>query len=272
MPFTEGLPPRVLARLARQIGLLHKDRVTPRAQQVAESGQSGTIRIRIDDERAVLRRMANGDERALEVLFVAHAQRMYRVAYQYLRSSWAARAVVQDVFTVLWTRRRSLVVRGPLKAYLTAAVRNRAQSVLREETRRRERDARWAESNGQARRDIAMASASAEGADFATGIARVDSRLRDGVDVQAIVHQALAGLPERQRTVFRLRVEHHMSTVEVQGAIGAVSAKAVEQLFARAVRTLRARLLADDNPRTVRAVDRPATGARSETTDSSVAR
>jgi DNA-directed RNA polymerase specialized sigma24 family protein len=128
--------------------------VTRHAQRVAEGvDRDGTPGPRIVDERTLLEALASGDERALESLFVAHAGRLHRVAYQYLGSSWAARAVVQDVFTALWTRRGSLAVRGPLGAYLTVAVRNRAQSVLREEVRRRERDARWIESTGKASHD-----------------------------------------------------------------------------------------------------------------------
>jgi RNA polymerase sigma-70 factor, ECF subfamily len=216
------------------------------AQRVAEGDQEESSQRRIHDERSLLHRLATGDERALEALFIAHAGRLHRVAHQYVRSAWAARAVVQDVFTALWTRRASIKVRGSLGSYLTAAVRNRAQSVLREEVRRRERDARWAESTAVPA--AASAAGSADGVALATGIAGLDARLRNGADVQAIVTRALAELPERQQMVFRLRVEQHMSNLEVRNAIGAVSVKAVERLFARAVKTLRARLLTDGGP------------------------
>jgi DNA-directed RNA polymerase specialized sigma24 family protein len=63
------------------------------------------------------------------------------------------------------------------------------------------------------------------------------------------VQAALIELPDRQRTVFRLRVEEQMSNAEVRAAIGAVSVKAVERIFSRAVRALRARLLPPDPAR-----------------------
>ena len=72
---------------------------------------------------------------------------------------------------------------------------------------------------------------------------------RDLADARAAVQAALAALPDRQRTVFRLRVEEQMSNAEVRAAIGAVSVKAVEQIFARAVRALRERLLPPDGGR-----------------------
>jgi RNA polymerase sigma-70 factor, ECF subfamily len=218
------------------------------AQRVAEGDQEESGQRRIHDERSLLHRLATGDERALEALFIAHAGRLHRVAHQYLHSAWAARAVVQDVFTALWIRRASIKVRGPLGSYLTAAVRNQAQSVLREEVRRRERDARWAESTGKAVPAMTSAAGSGDGVALATGIAGLDAQLRNGADVQAIVTRALAELPERQQMVFRLRVEQHMSNLEVRNAIGAVSVKAVERVFARAVKTLRARLLTNGGP------------------------
>jgi RNA polymerase sigma-70 factor, ECF subfamily len=217
------LPSRVLARVMRAWDAL----VVESARRVAEDQDDAKSAAAA--ERALLARLAAGDERALESLFLAHAGALHRVAYRYLHSSWAARAVVQDVFTTVWWRRSSLAVRGPIAAYLTVAVRNRSRTVLREELRRRERDGRWVADGGGER----------EGA-------RARGGTRDRGDARAAVEAALAELPERQRVVFRLRVEEQMSNAEVRAAIGAVSVKAVERVFARAVRALRSRLLPSD--------------------------
>src|ERR1700722_3474271 len=141
-PWT-ALPSLVLARAARAWDAL----VAESARRVAEGEEKG--KSAIEAERALLKRLAAGDELALESLFLAHAGALHRIAYRYLHSSWAARAVVQDVFTTVWWRRSTLAVRGPIAAYLTVAVRNRARTVLREELRRRERDARWVEDSGK---------------------------------------------------------------------------------------------------------------------------
>jgi RNA polymerase sigma factor (sigma-70 family) len=134
------------------------------------------------------------------------------------------------------------VVRGPIAAYLTVAVRNRARTVLREELRRRERDARWIDDSGKPE---------SEGSKRAAAAAGTGGRMTSGdlAEARAAVQAALAALPDRQRTVFRLRVEEQMSNAEVRAAIGAVSVKAVERIFARAVRALRARLLPPDRGR-----------------------
>jgi RNA polymerase sigma factor (sigma-70 family) len=151
--------------------------------------------------------------------------------------------VVQDVFTAVWWRRDTLVVRGPIAAYLTVAVRNRARTVLREELRRRERDARWLGDSGKPESESSRRAA----ADAAGTSGRMTPR--DLADARAGVQAALAALPDRQQTVFRLRVEEQMSNAEVRAAIGAVSVKAVERIFARAIRALRTQLLPPDSGR-----------------------
>jgi RNA polymerase sigma-70 factor (ECF subfamily) len=227
-----------LARAARAWDAL----VAESARRVAED--KGDAKSAAEAERKLLTRLAAGDERALESLFLAHAGALHRVAYRYLHSSWAARAVVQDVFTTVWWRRSSLAVRGPIGAYLTVAVRNRARTVLREELRRRERDARWIEDGGGPGGEAGRPAAGGGAGEGVGGRGRVGTR--DIADARAAVDAALAALPERQRTVFRLRVEEQMSNAEVRAAIGAVSVKAVERVFARAVRALRSRLLPPD--------------------------
>jgi RNA polymerase sigma-70 factor (ECF subfamily) len=204
---------------------------------IAESGTGRSDGLDAAD-RALMQRLAGGDERALEAIFLAHAERMHRIAYRYLRSSWAARAVVQDVFTAVWERRDRLDVRVSLATYLAAATRNRATTVLREELRRRERDGRWAQL--------------ARAADLPVGASTTpDSEARVGPQVEAVgdaavraaVERALAALPGRQRLVFQLRVERELSNAEVRELIGAVSTKAVELLFSRALKSLRTQLL-----------------------------
>jgi RNA polymerase sigma-70 factor (ECF subfamily) len=235
-PWT-ALPSLVLARAARAWDAL----VAESARRVAEDEEKG--KPAMEAERALLKRLAAGDELALESLFLAHAGALHRIAYRYLHSSWAARAVVQDVFTAVWWRRATLTIRGPIGAYLTVAVRNRARTVLREELRRRERDARWADDSG-----TRLGDGSHLGGEQGGG-PRVRVAPRDLADARAAVQAALAALPDRQRTVFRLRVEEQMSNAEVRAAIGAVSVKAVERIFSRAVRALRARLLPPGPPR-----------------------
>jgi RNA polymerase sigma-70 factor (ECF subfamily) len=178
------------------------------------------------DERDLLRQLAAGDEAALEALFLDHAESLQQIARAYLRSSALARDVVQDVFTAVWLRRQTIAFRGPARAYLAIAVRNRARTLIRETLRRHERETRWADGQPTSTRDDDTVHQSPDRRHMLSAIAA-----------------ALSELPERQRIVVRLRVREGMSPAEVRAAIGAVSVKAVERIYARAIEALRAKLL-----------------------------
>ena len=53
-------------------------------------------------------RLREGDERAFEALFRAHAGALCRLAYHYLESTALAEDVVQDVLLRVWERRATL--------------------------------------------------------------------------------------------------------------------------------------------------------------------
>lgn len=76
-------------------------------------------------------RIRGGDQPTFEVLIADHAQALVAFAFRYTKDADVAMDLVQDVFAVLWERRETFVVRGSVKAYLYAAVRNRALNALR---------------------------------------------------------------------------------------------------------------------------------------------
>lgn len=237
----ESLPPCVLAWCGR--AWRGPSPVAGQDRQLAEPPRE-RARGRSAAEDALLAELAGGDERALEALYLAHERRLHRVAYRYLESAWAARAVVQDVFASVWYRRATLVVQGSIEAYLAAAVRKRALTVLREELRRRQRDGRWGASGATGAAD-APPHADAPVSDPEHGGGRrsagVSGEGNGSPEMKVAIARVLAELPERQRIVFQLRVERRLTNAEVRTAIGAVSVKAVEMLYARAIKVLRVR-------------------------------
>ncbi|SRR5579863_114841 len=200
-----------------------------------ENGAERDLHSQPGAERDLLRRVAEGDEHAIESLFSAHATALWRIAYRYLHSENEAREVVEDVYVAVWHRRAALHVHGPFRAYLTVAVRNRALGVLRSDLRRGERDAQWLQERGDGPAPVPPPTT-------------VDPMRRR---VLARVEVALADLPERQRRVFELRVRQGKTVAEARAAIGARTNKAVERLYAHAVEGLRAKLWrrGDSNPR-----------------------
>ena len=82
-----------------------------------------------------------GDERALETLFQSHYASLCEFAVRYVREEALAEEIVQDLFADLWARRAEWRVRGPVRAYLFGAVRNRALNVRKRQATERD----WAE-------------------------------------------------------------------------------------------------------------------------------
>jgi len=169
-------------------------------------------------------RIRAGDVRAFEELFRGSYQSLCRFAYRYLFDTGLAEDLVQDLFASLWADRARLELRGSVRAYLFAAVRNRALNVRKR--RLVERD--WAQDEAlpQVRR-LHRAPASSDQA--------LDTKERDGE-----LNAAIESLPERCRMVMRLRWQEQMSHAEIAAVMG-ISLKGVEQQLARGLATLRQR-------------------------------
>ena len=82
-----------------------------------------------DGPDALVARVRAGDERALETVFRSHYSPLCDFAARYVRQDALAEELVQDLFADLWARRQSWYVRGSVRAYLFAAVRNRALNL-----------------------------------------------------------------------------------------------------------------------------------------------
>jgi RNA polymerase sigma-70 factor (ECF subfamily) len=163
-----------------------------------------------------------GDERALEQLFRTYYSSLCDFAARYVGDGARAEELVQDLFADLWVRRDALQVRDSIRAYLFAAVRNRALNV-------RKRDAMesdWAQDEAVA--DIQALHAPPEPVDAAMERAELRARLES----------ALAALPERCRLVMHLRWREQMPYADIASVMG-VSVKGVENQLARGLAALR---------------------------------
>jgi RNA polymerase sigma-70 factor (ECF subfamily) len=84
------------------------------------------------DESAMLTRIGQRDENAMEEIFRRYSGPVYSVALRVLRDSSQAEDVLQEVFLQLWRKPAAFVQnRGSLGAWLVVIARNRAIDVLR---------------------------------------------------------------------------------------------------------------------------------------------
>jgi RNA polymerase sigma-19 factor, ECF subfamily len=179
----------------------------------------------VNEDGARLARIQAGDEREFELAFRTHYEALARFAWRYVKDRAAAEDVVHDVFATLWTNRHALRVTSSLRAYLYAAVRNRALN-----------DAKHREVVETVERDALEEEASPLRATPLRPDEVYDISLRE-----AELEAAFEALPERQALAMTLRWRNGLSYREIAEALG-ISERGVEKHLARGLEALRRRL------------------------------
>jgi RNA polymerase sigma-70 factor (ECF subfamily) len=170
---------------------------------------------------AEVRAVASGDRDAFARLIARESPRLLRFALGMLGSLEEAEDTVQDTFVSLWENAARWRPEARLGTWLHAVCYNRAIDRLR-----RRRDA----VDDSALEDVAGEDESAE-----AGLVRTETVLS--------VREAMARLPERQRSAILLFHFQELSQKDAAGILG-VSETAFESLLARARRQMRAWLSA----------------------------
>lgn len=173
----------------------------------------------------IVARLSHGDAEAFELVFREHYAGLCAFAHRFVRDVQRSEDLVQDVFAALWVAREPLEIRTSLRAYLFAAVRNRALNA-------RQRDAVAAEWG----RD--------EGADEVRELHPMPAQPDELFDRRRLEQElaaAIDALPERCAMAMRLRWRDQMSYAEIAEALG-ISVKGVERLLSRGLQALRDRL------------------------------
>ena len=127
-----------------------------------------------------MQQVKKGDEVALRELIDRYRGRLYRLALSLLTDRSAADDVVQETFIRLWTRARRYNPRHTVAAWLYTICVRRCYDELRR--RRRHREA-------VEQMELPVATAGS----------------MDGEQVLALLQQAMATLPAKQRIVYQLR-------------------------------------------------------------------
>jgi len=171
-------------------------------------------------ERDLQERIRAGDEGAFDSVFRAHYPHLVRMAESVVRERALAEEIAQEVMLELWRRRESLTVEQSFRAYLIRSTRNRALNHIRHQ-RIVEREAAFAAvdppSSPSAEEEIL------------------------GVELERAVRDAIDGLPDNCREIFRLSREHGLRYVEIASALE-ISVKTVEKRMGQALAELRNRL------------------------------
>jgi RNA polymerase sigma-70 factor, ECF subfamily len=176
-------------------------------------------------ERELVARIHAGDPAAFEELFKAYYSTLVTFVDAYVDRP-TGEELVQELFLGIWRRHETWKPVGAVRAYLFAAARNQALSVLR-------------------KRRVASRTAeqfAAEGIALGAGECdRTPAQQLSAIEVQAACRRAIHELPESNRLVMMLRWDYGMSHAEIAFVIG-TSIKGVEAELTRGLRTLARRL------------------------------
>ena len=175
-----------------------------------------------NEERLLLRRIAEGDETAFAQLFRAYHQRLGAYVFRLTESRQATQEIVQDVFVKIWVKRATLAEIGNFDAYLFTAARNHVFNYIRNMARERARLA-----------GLAVLAAPPHGMPPAD--------LAADEDYHSLLDEAVALLPQQQQRVYRLHKQEGLSHAEIAVQLQ-LSVETVKKHMSLALRAIRERL------------------------------
>ena len=178
------------------------------------------------DDDELVSRLARGDEAAFETVVRTHAGRLLSVARRILGNDEDARDAVQEAFIRAFRAIHTFEARARLSTWLHRILVNVALMKLRERRRRP------AESI-----DELLPAFSADGHQTVAPRDWSDALL-ERKETAALVHQAIARLPDQYREVLVLRDIEEKDTAETAGILG-TSSNVVKVRLHRARQALR---------------------------------
>jgi RNA polymerase sigma-70 factor (ECF subfamily) len=159
-------------------------------------------------DEALVARVAQGDRRAMQLLFVRHQQKVYRFVLRMVANSATAEDIMSDVFIELWRQAASFEGRARLSTWLLAIARNKALSAMRR------------------RLDQPLEEAMAIPDDALPADETLDANRRS-----AVLRRCLAQLSPVHREIVDLVYYHDKSVEEVSAILGVPAATVKTRMF-----------------------------------------
>jgi RNA polymerase sigma-70 factor, ECF subfamily len=155
--------------------------------------------MRAAPDEALIRRIANGDRLAMQVLYARYHVRVFRFVVRLVRDEATAEDVISDVFLDVWRQAGRFEGRSTVSTWLLAIARFKAISAVK-----RRRDEELDEEAAAAIEDLSD--------DPATALEKKDTG--------AMLRKCLAGLSAEHREVIDLVYYHEKSVEEAAEIVG----------------------------------------------------
>ncbi len=170
-----------------------------------------------EQEKEWLSDLKAGDKTAFKAIYEQYYKYLVVTAFNVLGDSNAARDLAQDVFVEIWRKRETLLISSSLKSYLRRAVVNKTLNHIK---------ASRIDFNDPVTLPESVATPHGQ-----------DEQLH-ARNLEKVIHQAIAALPERCRIVFTLCRLEKLSHKEIAARLD-ISTKTVENQMTRALMLLR---------------------------------
>jgi len=161
-------------------------------------------------DEALVALIADGDKRAMQVLYARHNVRVYRFIVRLTGNQSLAEDLVSDVFLDVWRRAEGFEARSQVSTWLLAIARYKALSAMRRRT--------------EEHLDDAMA-------DTIEDTAESPEAQLSTKDRNALVQKCLTQLSPAHREVIDLAYYHEKSVDEVARIVGVPVATAKTRMF-----------------------------------------
>lgn len=168
----------------------------------------------------ILKVVTNDDEVAYYKLFNQFYTPLCVYAFRYVRSMQTREDIVQDVFFKLWNDRKSIQITSSIRTYLLVATKNHCLNYLQ-------------------RKELELSYEQKLINEFNETLSEVD--LYSLSELQGMVDQAIAKLPEKYRIVFEMSRFQNLTYREIADKQG-ISIKTVEAHMSKALIILRSEL------------------------------
>ncbi len=169
-------------------------------------------------DETLLSRLKEGDEKAFTTIYIRYNKMLYVLAYKYLKDSFRAEDIVQQVFLKLWEARSLFAGAINLRNYLYTSAKNLILNEIRDNFSDMEKN-------------YAVIQNRPEFED------KLQSALEEK-DLFQHFYKILAELPEQKRKVCLLKIRDNLSNQEVADKLH-ISVPTVKSHYSQAIKLLR---------------------------------
>lgn len=160
----------------------------------------------------------NGDDGSYQAIYNRYWQLLFRFARKLLQDDALAKDVVQEVFTILWTKRKTFEHKGPIAAYLYTLTRHKILDLVKHAK---------VEDKYLVHLQQVMQSK-----------APLPDQLYIEKELYDQIEREIQNLPEKMRVIFEMSRKEYKSTSEIADELG-LSQQTVKNQVSNAIRTLK---------------------------------